>query len=184
MSEERQGDFVESLLDEAFADTVANGKHYEAHTLKPMATRDGPGNSRMRLVLDLGVGDSVARLDSTKGKRIYGPNSVEITWWPDGSIDTVIYDLGKAPEMSKEGFDGRYVPTATKDGRKLGRKPGETYDKTEFEWDGVSQTLGDWYKDTRRDPSVDLTLLRVRVKQLGWSVERALTTPKATRTRK
>lgn len=171
----------EPIINEAeLKELYANGKHYDIQTITEMATKDGPGESRRRTVIDLGIGDSVDRRDSTKGKRIYGPCSVEVIFWPDGGIDMREYDLGQAPAMSKNTSDGKYIRPGAQKGRALG----DGWDKTTYEWDGVSKTLSEWHRDDRRDPSVTLTLLRTRVKNSHWSVEKALTTPKAPRNRK
>ncbi|MBD0733984.1 hypothetical protein [Streptomyces sp. CBMA29] len=169
---------ADSIIDEALEAAYAKGTHYTAATVREMAAKDGSGNNvRKRAVVDLGVGDSVDRFDSTKGRKIYGPASVEIIFWPDGGIDQRVHEIGEAPAMSKKGFDGRYIPPGTY----KGRKKGDFWDKTEYEWDGVSQPLGEWFNDARRHPSVTALLLRTRVKQSGWSIEQALTTPKAPR---
>jgi hypothetical protein len=164
------------LIDEALAEAYANGTHYDAGVVKKMATKDGPGNARRRAVVDLGVGDSVDRLNSAKGERIYGPASVEVIFWPHGEVTQATHELGEAPPMSRNDWNGNYVNPIM---ATTGRKRGEGYDSTVYEWEGVSKTIHDWFNDERRHPSVTRGMLRGRIKTQKWTVERALTTPKA-----
>ncbi|GEB50425.1 hypothetical protein [Streptomyces cacaoi] len=52
------------------------------------ALRTAPGTHK-ELFISLGPGTSVERVDSTKGRRIYGSAWVGIIQYPDGGIATV-----------------------------------------------------------------------------------------------
>lgn len=53
------------------------------------ALKEAPGTHK-ELFISLGPGTSVERVDSTKGRRIYGPAWVGIIQYPDGGISTVV----------------------------------------------------------------------------------------------
>lgn len=169
------GDDLADIADEVIESAYDRGTHYDAQWLKDHAVKAGPGKNPLRVVVvDLNVGDSVERLDSSKGRRVYGPISWRVQFYPDGSIHQKPWPLGKAPEMPRNTFDGRYVEP----GGQAGRKAGTYTDRDTFEWDGVSHTVREWMEDPRRHPSVTEVLLRRRLKVNGWTVERALTEPK------
>ncbi|MFE6739862.1 hypothetical protein [Streptomyces tubercidicus] len=169
------GDNLADIADDVLESAYANGTHYDARWLRDHAVKASSGQNPLKMiVVDLILGDSIERLDSSKDRRIYGPASVLVEYWPDGGINQRTYQLGKGPEMPRTTYDGRYI----KPGVQLGRKPGTPTDTDTFEWDDVSHTVREWMDDTRRHPSVTEVLLRRRLKVNGWTVERALTEPK------
>ncbi|MFD4858342.1 hypothetical protein [Streptomyces atratus] len=117
-----------------------------------------------KIVVDLNQGDSVAVLSSGKGKRIWGPNSVETVYWSSGSVSQTIYDLGKAPAIKP------YVPRSVK-------QSASSTDTQTFEWNGERKTAAQWYSHSDRHVSVSKMAFRNRLKVLGWDVHRSLTTP-------
>ncbi|MFJ2116138.1 hypothetical protein ACIOEX_30350 [Streptomyces sp. NPDC087850] len=168
---------LDEIAEAALEEQYRNGTHYDRNWLREHAVKAGPGpNPLMKVVVDLGVGDSVERLDSTKDKKVWGPQSVEVVYWPDGGIDQNLYELGKAPEMPRNTFDGRYIdPNAAKAGRKVG----QYYDKDTFDWDGETKTAREWYDHPRRIEGLAFPTFRNRLKQQGMTVEEALTQPVA-----
>ncbi|MEU7146981.1 hypothetical protein AB0B15_02915 [Streptomyces sp. NPDC045456] len=171
MNYEDAGEFHD-VVDEVLADVYAQGTHYDAGWLRENAVKTAPGkNPPRKIVVDLGLGDSVDRLDSSRGVRLYGPQSVEVIYWPDGGIDQRCYELGKAPEMPRATSAGRYLSSKT------GRQTGTYVDKTTYEFDGEHKTLRQWYEDPRRSEEVSYETFRARVKGSGWPIYRALTEP-------
>lgn len=166
---------LDEAAEEAMAELYKNGKHYTAVWLRENAVKAQAGpNPVKKIVVDLGVGDSVDRLDSTKDQRLYGPQSVEVTYWPDGGIDQRCFELGKAPKMPRNTYNGRFInPSATGGGRKVG----EYYDKDTFEWDGASKTAREWYEHPDRVDGLSFATFKSRLKNQGMSVRDALSKP-------
>ncbi|MFE9412280.1 hypothetical protein ACFYN0_26330 [Streptomyces sp. NPDC006704] len=167
-------DELDEAAEEALAEQYKNGKHYDRAWFRANALKAGPGPNPLKVAtVDLGVGDSAERLDSTKGQKLWGPQSVEVVFWPDGGIDQNLYDLGKAPKPPKNTYNGRYIdPTVEK-----GRKTGDYYDKQLFEWDGESKTAREWYEHPSRIEGLSRTTFTDRLKKQGMSVPEALTAP-------
>ncbi|KUL44794.1 hypothetical protein ADL22_12690 [Streptomyces sp. NRRL F-4489] len=169
-------DFVDfdEAAEAATAELYKNGKHYDAQWLRQNALKAEKGPNPVRkVVVDLGLGDSVDRLDSTKGQRIFGPQSVETIFWPDGGIDQRLYDLGEAPAQPRNSANGRFLDPNPRQGRKTG----EYYDKDRFEWNGESKTAREWYEHPSRIDGLSLATFSTRLKKRGMSVQEALTTP-------
>lgn len=166
------------IVEDIVGQQYANGTHYTSSWLREHAVPAERGkNPLKKVVVDLNVGDSVEDITSTKGKKVWGPSSVEVLFWPDGGQDMRVHELGRAPEMPRTTFDGRFLPPESK----VGRQKGHYVDKDTYEWDGKRLTVREWFDDPRRDPSVNYALLRLRIKNKGWTVQKALTTPNRNR---
>ncbi|MFI2616612.1 hypothetical protein [Streptomyces sp. NPDC018584] len=166
---------LDEAAEEAMAELYHNGKYYTAQWLRENALKAQPGPNPVRkIVVDLGVGDSVDRLDSTKGQRLYGPQSVEVTFWTDGGIDQKCFELGRAPAPPRNTHDGRYIDPNAKP---KGRKVGEYYDKDVFEWNGTSKTAREWYDHPDRVEGLSLSTFKDRLKKQRMGVHEALTKP-------
>ncbi|MDJ0463071.1 hypothetical protein [Streptomyces sp. H27-C3] len=170
-----------NIVEEMEEAAYANGRHYDPVWLRENAVPAESGDHpTTKIIVDLNLGDSVAVLSSGKGKKVWGPNSVETTFWSDGSVSQTVHDLGKAPEMPRTTPAGRFQkPDAHKrgkpkpDARRGPREP----DTQTFEWDGASKTVREWYAHPDRHESLSKEAFRNRLKELGWDVQRALTTP-------
>ncbi|MDJ0463072.1 hypothetical protein [Streptomyces sp. H27-C3] len=165
---------LDEIAEEALAALYRNGKHYDRKWLRDNARKAQAGpNPVKKIIVDLGVGDSMERLDSTKGQKLHGPQSIEVVYWPDGGIDQNCYGLGKAPEMPRSTSNGRYLSSTPTQGRKVG----EYFDKDIFEWNGTAKTAREWYEHPSRIDGLSLTTFKARLKNQGMGVEEALTKP-------
>lgn len=160
------------------------GRFFSAEEIRTLAERTG--NGVKTTVLRLDRGDSAADLASTKGKRIWGPSVVTVAFWPDGGVDTIVRSESEMTDKMRRMYvdaESAVDRLAVAAGRLPQRKKGVTRkdpkgtDAERFRVFGESKTLRTWAVDKRC--RVDLDTLRRRVRNLGWDIERALTTAMA-----
>lgn len=83
----------------------AKRKFYDRAFLTANSVPVEPGNCVRRIVVDLEPGDSMQILASTKGKRLYGPQSVETLFYADGGEEQNCYPLGETPSAATAAED-------------------------------------------------------------------------------
>lgn len=71
---------------------VELGRYYTAAELNSMAMPVSEGAQRRNVVLWLKAGESVDRLATTKGGRIWGPVVVEVLYYEDGGAEQRLWD--------------------------------------------------------------------------------------------
>lgn len=108
--------------------------------------------------------------------HIYGARGIKVCdRWKD-SFANFFEDMGPRPSpkhsLDRIDVDGDYCPENCRWATQKEQMRNVTYNR-KIEYDGVTRCLAEWSELT----GISASLISIRIKRLGWTAEKALTTP-------